>query len=185
MTASEPLSTEAFVGKVIADLERAASELETTDPVLDGFTLGTVLPGEIDSRLRTFCLNYYAVTTLLARVCLYKGDYEQAAAYAVRAFEHQTKVEKRYRLFYYFGPGEYARASFRHSDASRRFSAVGGFALRSGRSIRDEALCRSVRQSEGYALPRLVRQQRSVTRVHGVQIRRELRSQRLHVGGGK
>ena len=29
MTASEPLSTEAFVGKVIADLERAASELET------------------------------------------------------------------------------------------------------------------------------------------------------------
>ena len=107
MTASEPLSTEAFVGKVIADLERAASELETTDPVLDGFTLGTVLPGEIDSRLRTFCLNYYAVTTLLARVCLYKGDYEQAAAYAARAFEHQTKVEKRYRLFYYFGPGEY------------------------------------------------------------------------------
>ena len=107
MTASEPLSTEAFVGKVIADLERAASELETTDPVLDGFKPGTVLPGEIDSRLRTFCMNYYAVTTLLARVCLYKGDYEQAAAYAARAFEHQTKVEKRYRLFYYFGPGEY------------------------------------------------------------------------------
>ena len=107
MTASEPLSTEAFVGKVIADLERAASELETVDPVLNGFTLGTVLPGEIDSRLRTFCLNYYAVTTLLARVYLYKGDYEQAAAYASRAFEHQTKVEKRYRVFYYFGPGEY------------------------------------------------------------------------------
>ena len=109
MTASEPLSTEVFVGKVIADLERAASELETTDPVLDGFKPGTVLPGEIDSRLRTFCLNYYAVTTLLARVCLYKGDYEQAAAYAARAFEHQTKVEKRYRLFYYFGPGVYGR----------------------------------------------------------------------------
>ena len=93
MTASEPLSTEAFVGRVIADLERAASELETADPVLNGFTLGTVLPGEIDSRLRTFCLNYYAVTTLLARVYLYKGDYEQAAAYASRAFEHQTKVD--------------------------------------------------------------------------------------------
>ena len=153
MTASEPLSTEAFVGKVIADLERAASELETADPVLNGFTLGTVLPGEIDSRLRTFCLNYYAVTTLLARVYLYKGDYEQAA--------------------------------FRHSHPPRGFPAVGGFALRPERGLCDEALFRTVRQSEGYALSRLVRQQRSVTCVYGVQVRRELRSQRLHVGGGK
>lgn len=76
-------------------------------PRVERLYAGTVLPGEIDSRLRTFCLNYYAVTTLLARVYLYKGDYEQAAAYASRAFEHQTKVEKRYRVFYYFGPGEY------------------------------------------------------------------------------
>lgn len=107
METSAPLSTEAFVGKVIDDLKRAVSELEDSDPIRSGLSLGTVLPGEIDSKLRTFCMNYYAATTMLGRVFLYKGDYPQAAFWASKAFEHQTEVEKRYRLFYYFGPGEY------------------------------------------------------------------------------
>lgn len=107
MEASAPLSTEAFLEKVIADLNRAVSELEDSDPIRNGLSLGTVLPGEIDSKLRTFCMNYYAASAMLGRVYLYKGDYPQAAQWAAKAFEHQTAVEKRYRLFYYFGPGEY------------------------------------------------------------------------------
>lgn len=107
MTASAGLSTTAFLEQVLNDLDRAAKELKGVDPIFSGFSLSSVLPGEIDSRLRTFCMNYYAVQAVRARVCLYMGDYPQAAACAEEVFEHQTLVEKRYRLFYFFAPGEY------------------------------------------------------------------------------
>ncbi len=107
MTVSEPLSTRLFVERVLADLDRAAEELKDRDPIFEGYSLSSVLPGEIDSRLRTFCMNYYAVRGMRARVCLYMGDYIQAAACAEEVFEHLTLVDKTYRLFYFCAPGEY------------------------------------------------------------------------------
>lgn len=107
MTASQGLSTRAFLDRVIADLDRAAAELKDTDPIFSGYSLSSVLPGEIDSRLRTFCMNYYAVRAIRARVCLYMGDYPGAAACAGEVFEHLTLVDKGRQLYHFFAPGEY------------------------------------------------------------------------------
>lgn len=73
---------------IVADLKEARILL-VYDPII---TEGTMMSGDINSsgnflRYRALRLNYYAVTGLLARVCLYTGDREGA-------FNYSTEVIK-------------------------------------------------------------------------------------------
>lgn len=72
------LSSEAFLAKVIRDLEEAASLLKESDPVLtEGVKDGVMSDDGLDSydmSYRQLRLNYYAVQALLARAYLWKGD---------------------------------------------------------------------------------------------------------------
>lgn len=102
-----PLSSTELIAKITKDLEHAAELLKPNDPILKGINLFPVKPGEIDSRLRTFEMNYYAVTAMMARVALYVGDYSKAFQYADETFNHIRDVEARSQVFYYFTPGKY------------------------------------------------------------------------------
>lgn len=104
---SSPLSTAALLGNITQDLQRAAELLKPDDPILTGIRSVSVKPGEIDSKLRTFEMNYYAVTAMLARVALYSGDYSSAFDYANETFNHIREVESRNQVFYYVSPGKY------------------------------------------------------------------------------
>lgn len=104
---SIPLSTTDLLTKITKDLEHAAELLKPNDPILRGISLIPIKPGEIDSRLRTFEMNYYAVTAMLARVALYEGNYSKAFQYADETFNHMRNVESRSQVFYYFTPGKY------------------------------------------------------------------------------
>lgn len=106
-TVSAPLSTTELIAKITKDLEHAAELLKSNDPILRGISLIPIKPGEIDSRLRTFEMNYYAVTAMLARVALYEGNYSKAFQYADETFNHMRNVESRSQVFYYFTPGKY------------------------------------------------------------------------------
>lgn len=102
-----PMSTREMLVKIRKDLTYAADLLKPYDPILTGISLITVKPGEIDSRLRSFEMNYYAVTAMLARVELYDGNYSEAFKYADETFNHIRDIETRNQVFYYFTPGKY------------------------------------------------------------------------------
>lgn len=89
------LSSEVFLGKVIRDLEEAASLLKESDPVVtEGIKDGVVSDDGLDSydmSYRQLRLNYYAVETLLARAYLWKGD--KAKAYDIVKNEIIAKSE--------------------------------------------------------------------------------------------
>lgn len=102
-----PLSTTELLARITKDLKHAAELLKPYDPILKGISLIPITPGEIDSRLRTFEMNYYAVTAMLARVALYEGNYTEAFQYADETFNHIRDIETRSQVFYYFTPGKY------------------------------------------------------------------------------
>ena len=83
-----PLPAVEVARNIVADLKEARILL-AYDPII---TEGTMMSGDINSsgnflRYRALRLNYYAVTGLLARVCLYTGDREGA-------FNYSTEVIK-------------------------------------------------------------------------------------------
>ena len=104
---SPALSTTELLDRITQDLQHAAELLKPYDPILTGIRSVSVKPGEIDSKLRTFEMNYYAVTAMLARVALYSGDYPSAFDYADKTFNHIREVDSRNQVFYYFTPGKY------------------------------------------------------------------------------
>ncbi len=106
-TVGTPLTTTVLLARITADLKHAAELLKSEDPILTGISTIPVKPGEIDSRLRTFEMNYYAVTAMLARVSLYQGKYTDAFSYADETFNHMRNIESRSQVFYYFTPGKY------------------------------------------------------------------------------
>ena len=78
------LSGSEALAKVFEDLLEARSLLEKTDPVI---TQGRLMSEASDGsdnflRYRPLRLNYYAVTALLARASMWKGDYSAALGYA-------------------------------------------------------------------------------------------------------
>ena len=52
-------------------------------------------------------MNYYAVKAVQARVALWQGNYETAAAQADSVLAHLQNTASRYRLFYWVTPGHY------------------------------------------------------------------------------
>jgi len=102
----EALTTTQILQAVNDDLAHAAQLLKTADPILKERN-SIVGVGEFDRRLRTFQMNYYAVKALQARVALWQGNYEQAAAQADSVLAHLQNTVARYRLFYWVSPGHY------------------------------------------------------------------------------
>lgn len=83
--ASPQLTTQEVVGKVKTDLLQAEKLLRDSDPIVSGTP-------EIEDNwyaegTRFSHLNYYAVCGLLARVCLYAGDTEEAGDWALKVIE--------------------------------------------------------------------------------------------------
>lgn len=102
----EALATAEILQRVNADLAHAARLLKTADPILK--PRNTIVGvGEFDRRLRTFQMNYYAVKAVQARVALWQGNYETAAAQADSVLAHLQNTASRYRLFYWVTPGHY------------------------------------------------------------------------------
>lgn len=66
------------MGLVLTDLQEAASLLKSSDPIVTN-RMVTVLDDEGYLMKRNFHFNYYAARALMARVYLYKADYENAA----------------------------------------------------------------------------------------------------------
>ncbi|MCC8174286.1 MAG: RagB/SusD family nutrient uptake outer membrane protein, partial [Odoribacter sp.] len=106
-TVSNPLTTSDVLENIITDLEYAAKQLENYDPVITGQSTYTANAGQIDSRLRTFQMNYYAVRAVQARVYLYKEEYKKAYDYAVEVFE-QENLSSTAQIYYFFNPGDFA-----------------------------------------------------------------------------
>lgn len=102
----EALTTTQILQAVNDDLAHAAQLLKTVDPILKERN-SIVGVGEFDRRLRTFQMNYYAVKAVQARVALWQGNYEQAAAQADSVLAHLQNTVARYRLFYWVTPGHY------------------------------------------------------------------------------
>ena len=102
----EALTTTQILQAVNDDLAHAAQLLKTADPILKERN-SIVGVGEFDRRLRTFQMNYYAVKAVQARVALWQGNYEQAAAQADSVLAHLQNTVARYRLFYWVTPGHY------------------------------------------------------------------------------
>lgn len=92
MTPEELLSAAEVAEKVIADLKEARVLLGG-DPVITEGTLMSGTPGGSSNflRFRALRLNYYAVTGLLARVCLYTGQKQEAYAYATDVIKASNK----------------------------------------------------------------------------------------------
>lgn len=104
---SAPQSTEEILQAAASDLQKASTLLYGRDPLFRANKDYSSQAGELNRELRTFHLNYYAVTALLARLYLYKGEYEKAYNYADSTFGHIRKVESSHQVFYYYGPGQY------------------------------------------------------------------------------
>lgn len=102
-----PQTTTEILDLIIQDMTYAATLLQKYDPVVTGKGSYIASPGEIDSRTRTFYLNYYAVTALLARIYMYKGDYTNAYIYADETFKHIRNLATNAQIFYYVSPGKY------------------------------------------------------------------------------
>lgn len=118
------LSTDEVLENSIRDLKRAARLLYKTDPLFIASNTSNDEPGKLSRKLRTFHMNYYAVTAELARIYLYKKEYQQAYNYADTTFRHIRQMNASYQVFYYFGPGKY------NSDKS--FSREHIFGIASG-----------------------------------------------------
>lgn len=124
-TTGPALSTDELLENIIRDMKQAANLLYQNDPLFYAYnTNSDEEPGKISRRLRTFHMNYYAVTAELARIYLYKGDYRQAYDYADSTFNHIRQMNPSHQVFYYFGPGKY------NSDKS--FSREHIFGIASG-----------------------------------------------------
>lgn len=122
---SAPQSTGQILEAATADLKKAATLLSDNDPVRQGAaSFNTVLPGQIDPRLRSFQMNYYAVTAELARLYLYQGNFEEAYHYADTTFGHIRNVPPTKQVFYYYAPGK--------EGADLSFSREHIFAIASG-----------------------------------------------------
>ena len=122
---SEALSTGELLECIIKDLKQAAKLLYNTDPLfLASNTSSDDQPGKISRKLRTFHMNYYAVTAELSRIYLYKKEYQEALNYADSTFNHIRKMPAAYQVFYYFGPGKY------NSDKSFSREHIFGIASR-------------------------------------------------------
>ncbi len=119
------LTTAQVVELIEKDLDRALELLEGRDPLFSPSQTYSVQPGQIDRRLRTFHLNYYAVSAVMARLKLWCGDYPGAFEYADQTFGHiRNTPSLSARIFHWFGPGEYG------SDLS--FSREHVFGIASG-----------------------------------------------------
>ncbi len=118
------LSTDELLENIIRDLKQAARLLYKTDPLFTAYNTSNDEPGKLSRRLRTFHMNYYAVTAELARIYLYQKEYQQAYNYADTTFNHIRQMNASYQVFYYFGPGKY------NSDKS--FSREHIFGIASG-----------------------------------------------------
>ncbi len=118
------LSTGELLEYIIRDLKHAAKLLYKTDPLFSAYNNSDEQPGKLSRKLRTFHMNYYAVTAELARIYLYKKEYQQAYNYADTTFHHIRQMNPSYQVFYYFGPGKY------NSDKS--FSREHIFGIASG-----------------------------------------------------
>lgn len=104
-TTGPALSTDELLENSIRDLKQAASLLYKTDPLfIDNNGYGGQ-PGKISRKLRTFHMNYYAVTAELARLYLYKGDYQQAYDYADNTFNHIRQINN--QEFKFRAPGQF------------------------------------------------------------------------------
>lgn len=101
-----PCDDEETLQQVSNDLDRAATLLKDSDPLLQS-TNPTAVVGQMDRRLRTLQLNWYAVKALQARLALWQGQYEQALAAADSVFLHQENVAQRNQVFYFVQPGKY------------------------------------------------------------------------------
>ena len=119
------LSTAELLENIIRDLKQAEKLLYKTDPLFQTTNATSDdQPGKLSRKLRTFHMNYYAVTAELARIYLYKKEYQEAYNYADSTFNHIRKLNTSYQVFYYFGPGKY------NSDKS--FSREHIFGIASG-----------------------------------------------------
>ncbi len=118
------LSTDELLENSIRDLKQAARLLYKTDPLFIASNSSNDQPGKLSRKLRTFHMNYYAVTAELARIYLYKQEYQQAYHYADTTFSHIRQMNASYQVFYYQGPGKY------NSDKS--FSREHIFGIASG-----------------------------------------------------
>lgn len=81
---------------IVDDLQKAR-QLLSDDPL----KTGQMLADKYVKYNRVQRMNYYAITALLARICLYRGDYTQAARYALEViqsgkfrFIHANEIEK-------------------------------------------------------------------------------------------
>ena len=92
----EQLPASEVIRKVITDLEEARILL-VNDPVK---TEGTMMSGDVNQnsnflRYRALRMNYYAVTGLLARVCLYaSSNDEEGGSARKKAFNYSTEIIK-------------------------------------------------------------------------------------------
>lgn len=103
----DALSTKELLTLITEDLEKAENLLYSIDPLFNTSQTYSTEPGKFNRRLRTFHLNYYAVTAMLARVNLYQGKYAEAYNYADTTFNHLRRVGTSAQIFYYFGAGKY------------------------------------------------------------------------------
>lgn len=121
---SSALSTTELLASIKKDLSEAIRLLYRTDPLFYANNSDAAQPGKIDRKLRTFHMNYYAVTAELARISLYERNYQEAYRWADSTFNHLRTIAPAYQIFYYYGPGKY------NSDKS--FSREHLFGIASG-----------------------------------------------------
>ena len=74
LTLGNPLRTNELLDHLLSDLEEALQLLEGKDPVINGKSYRDKYMN-YDRNQR---MNYYAVHGLMARICLYQGNYRQA-----------------------------------------------------------------------------------------------------------
>lgn len=89
-----------------ADLRRASQLLQGVDPLMTE-SQTSVTVGRQDRRLRTHCLNWYAVKAIQARVALWQRSYDEALLQADSALLHQQQVTQRNQVFYFVQPGKF------------------------------------------------------------------------------
>lgn len=89
------------------DLERAASMLRSTDPLVITTSQSAVAVGQQDRRLRTFAMNWYAVKAVQARVALWQHRYEDAILAVDSILAPLDTLHERHQVYYLVQPGKY------------------------------------------------------------------------------
>lgn len=92
---------------ISADLERAASLLRSTDPLVTTTSQSSVSVGQQDRRLRTLAMNWYAVKALQARVALWEHRYADAIMAVDSILAPLDTLHERYQVYYFVQPGKY------------------------------------------------------------------------------